>query len=136
MVVWIVRAGEMGEQEQGALDLGVATIGWNQLPNLSLVQDKGDLKELYLKCSPGGKKLAVANMTAQIWTFCREIKKGDLVAIPLKTQKSDSIKQELSMSEFYKIIDIMIEDYQLKDILNGHDLINTSNSDSKLSSTP
>jgi hypothetical protein len=33
----------------------------------------------------------------------------------------DSIieKQELSMSEFYKIIDIMIEDYQLKDILNG-----------------
>ena len=36
----------------------------------------------------------------------------------------DSIieKQELSMSEFYKIIDIMIEDYQLKDILNGYDL--------------
>jgi hypothetical protein len=36
----------------------------------------------------------------------------------------DSIieKQELSMSEFYKIIDIMIEDYQLKDILNGYEL--------------
>jgi hypothetical protein len=26
------------------------------------------------------------------------------------------------MPEFYKIIDIMIEDYQLKDILNGYDL--------------
>ena len=50
----------------------------------------------------------------------------------------DSIieKQELSMSEFYKIIDIMIEDHQLKDILNGYDLTNTSNSDSKLSLTP
>ena len=36
----------------------------------------------------------------------------------------DSIieKQELSVPEFYKIIDIMIEDYQLKDILNGYDL--------------
>ena len=42
----------------------------------------------------------------------------------------------LSMSEFYKIIDIMIEDYQLKDILNEYDLTNTSNLDSKLSLTP
>ena len=40
----------------------------------------------------------------------------------------DSIieKQELSMSEFYKIIDIMIQDYQLKDILNGYDLTETN----------
>lgn len=40
----------------------------------------------------------------------------------------DSIieKQELSMSEFYKIIDIMIEDYQLKDNLNGYDLTETN----------
>jgi predicted transcriptional regulator len=50
----------------------------------------------------------------------------------------DSIieKQELSMSEFYKIIDIMIEDYQLKDILNGYDITKTTNLDSKLSSIP
>ena len=40
----------------------------------------------------------------------------------------DSIieKQELSMSEFYKFIDIMIEDYQLKDNLNGYDLTETN----------
>jgi hypothetical protein len=44
-------------------------------------------------------------------------------------------KQELPMSKFYKIIDIMIEDYQVKDILNGYDLTKTSNLDSKLSLT-
>ena len=54
----------------------------------------------------------------------------------LKVIDSISEKQELSMSEFYKIIDIMIEDYQLKDILNEYDLTNTSNLDSKLSLTP
>jgi hypothetical protein len=54
----------------------------------------------------------------------------------LKVIDSIREKQELSMSEFYKIIDIMIEDYQLKDILNGYDLTNTSNLDSKLSLTP
>jgi len=54
----------------------------------------------------------------------------------LKVIDSIREKQELSMSEFYKIIDIMIEDYQLKDVLNGYDLTNTSNLDSKLSLTP
>ena len=54
----------------------------------------------------------------------------------LKVIDSIREKQELSMSEFYKIIDIMIEDYQLKDILNEYDLTNTSNLDSKLSLTP
>jgi hypothetical protein len=39
------------------------------------------------------------------------------------------------MFEFYKIIDNMIEDYQLKDILNGYDLTKTSNLYSKLSLT-
>lgn len=54
----------------------------------------------------------------------------------LKVIDSIREKQELSMSELHKIIDIMIEDYQLKDILNGYDLTRTSNLDSKLSLTP
>lgn len=48
----------------------------------------------------------------------------------LKVIDSMREKQELSMSEFYKIIDIMVEDYQLKDILNEYDLTKTTNSDS------
>jgi tRNA A58 N-methylase Trm61 len=54
----------------------------------------------------------------------------------LKVIDSIREKQDLSMSEFYKIIDIMIQDYQLKDILNGYDITKTTNLDSKLSSTP
>jgi hypothetical protein len=37
------------------------------------------------------------------------------------------------MSVFYKIIDIMIEDYQLRDVLNEYDPTSTSNLGSKLS---
>jgi hypothetical protein len=54
----------------------------------------------------------------------------------LKVIDSIREKQDLSMSEFYKIIDIMIQDYQLKDILNGYDITKTTNLDSKLSSIP
>ena len=35
MTLWLVRAGAHGEQEQGAYDNSIVTIGWNDLPNLS-----------------------------------------------------------------------------------------------------
>ena len=54
----------------------------------------------------------------------------------LKVIDSIREKKELSMSELQKIIDIMIEDYQLKDILNGYEITKTTNLDSKLSLTP
>ncbi len=47
MTIWLVRAGKYGEQEQTALDKGIVIIGWNELPDLSAVNDRETLATLY-----------------------------------------------------------------------------------------
>jgi restriction system protein len=74
--------------ERSALDNSVATIGWNEIPDVSKIKNKEELKELYLKYNPDTKKMRAARMIGQIWDFAREIKKGDIVALPLKSQSS------------------------------------------------
>jgi restriction system protein len=76
MVLWLVRAGAHGDEEQGALEHNVATIGWNEMPDVSKINNKEVLKELYLKFHPNAKKMSVARMVGQIWDFAKEIKKG------------------------------------------------------------
>lgn len=86
MSLWMVRAGRFGLQEDTALREGVVTIGWDEMPNLSGIKSKEELEKLYVKTYPDAKKNAVSNMVGQIWTFMSRMKKGDLVAIPLKKQ--------------------------------------------------
>jgi restriction system protein len=52
LAFWLVRAGRHGEQEQGALEHNVTTIGWNDMPDVSKMNSKEELKELYLKLNP------------------------------------------------------------------------------------
>lgn len=37
MVFWQVRGGAEGEQERGAQENNIITIGWNKLPDLSTI---------------------------------------------------------------------------------------------------
>ncbi|MGE3063297.1 MAG: restriction endonuclease [bacterium] len=103
MSLWLVRAGRHGEQEQGALDNNVVTIGWNEFDDLSKIKSREELTELYLKLNPGSKKMKVANEVGQIWRFIREIQKGDLVALPLKMQSGISIGKVESDYEYKEI---------------------------------
>ncbi|HDM36271.1 MAG TPA: restriction endonuclease [Candidatus Syntrophoarchaeum butanivorans] len=91
MSLWMVRAGKHGEQEAVALNENVVTIGWNELPDLSGVSTKDELEELYWRTYPDAKKMQAVNEIGQIWRFIHEIKKGDLVALPLKTQSAVAI---------------------------------------------
>jgi len=56
MSLWLVRAGKYGEQEQGALENDVVTIGWNELPDLSNVKTRVELAKLYGRVHPIAKK--------------------------------------------------------------------------------
>lgn len=91
MSLWMVRAGKHGEQEQGALDNNVATIGWNELPDLSNLKNREQLIKLYYKAHPNATKPQAANEVGQVWRFTHEIQKGDLVALPLKMRKAIAI---------------------------------------------
>jgi len=43
MALWLVRAGPHGEEERGALQHNVATIGWNEMPDVSKIDSKDAL---------------------------------------------------------------------------------------------
>lgn len=68
MSLWMVRAGSYGEQEQGALDNGVVTIGWNRFADLSNVKTKEEFTKLYGKVYPEEvvKKRKFANQVGQV----------------------------------------------------------------------
>ena len=103
MSLWLVRAGKHGEQEQGAIENNVVTIGWNDFPDLSNIKTRDDLRELYELVYPSAKKMAVANEVGQIWRFINEIQKGDLVALPLKAQSAISIGKIIGDYEYKKL---------------------------------
>jgi len=105
MSLWMVRAGRRGDQEQGALDSGVVTIGWNELPDLSNVKDRQELARLYMSIHPSTKKPQLTNEVGQVWRFVSEIKKDDLVALPLKTQSAIAIGRVEGEYEYKKLAD-------------------------------
>lgn len=105
MSFWMVRAGKHGEQEQGALEHGVATIGWNELPDLSHVKNREEMAELYYEVHPTIKRAQAANEIGQVWRFAREIQKGDLVALPLKTQSAIAVGKVEGDYEYTNLAD-------------------------------
>jgi restriction system protein len=102
MVLWMVRAGRHGEEEQQALEKGLVTIGWNEFPDLSKVKSRSELAVLYAKLHPNTKKMALANEVGQIWRFLDNIKIDDLVALPLKHQSAIAIGKVESNYEYRK----------------------------------
>ena len=105
MSLWLVRAGRHGEQEQGALDNSVVTIGWNELPDLSNLKTKDELTKLYVQVHPKAKKNQVINEVGQVWRFAREIQVEDLVALPLKTQSAIAIGKVEGPYEYKELTD-------------------------------
>jgi restriction system protein len=103
MSLWLVRAGRHGEQEQGALEHNVVTIGWQKLPDLSHIQNKEELTEIYKPVYPEHRGLTVSNRVGQVWRFVKEIQKGDLVALPLKTQSMIAVGEVVGDYEYKEL---------------------------------
>ena len=91
MSVWLVRAGKHGEIEDEVLNNGITAIGWMELPDLSNIKSREELKDLFDKVYPGMKKRGKANEVGQVWTFMHRIKVGDLVVLPSKFRASIAI---------------------------------------------
>lgn len=86
MSIWLTRAGSNGEQQELCLSKDLVTIGWTDLPDLSSLEDREELKTIYRRINPNDKPGAVNNRAGQIWTFAKRIKVGDLVVLPLKDE--------------------------------------------------
>ncbi|MBK8445254.1 MAG: AAA family ATPase [Micropruina sp.] len=83
---WVVRAGAQGEAEASNLMLGRASIGWSEVPDMSSVASREQLREIVDGLYPDALAQSRAVTTGQLWAFRSTIAVGDVVVMPLKTQ--------------------------------------------------
>jgi restriction system protein len=88
MSLWVVRAGKHGEQEETAVKEHLVCHAWNELPDYSAYRTKDELRVLYKTTYPREGEKQVISRLGQVWRFAHEIQKGDLVALPLKTESA------------------------------------------------
>lgn len=88
MSLWMVRAGKHGEQEDLALENGIAVIGWDELSDLSKFESEGELEGVLRQTYPDIADGAIYQWRSQLWRFSHVIKEGDLVVLPLKTRSA------------------------------------------------
>lgn len=87
MAIWLIRAGSHGEYEQKFIQENRVYVTWDGLDvNLAKLKQRADLTAAMTERYPDTKPKAIMNWVSQVWPFAHEIKKGDLVVLPLKTQ--------------------------------------------------
>lgn len=100
MSVWLIRAGREGENEALAQDEGLAVVGWSNLPNLSAIAAREDVRQMVQNAVPDAKKMAIANWTGQLWAFVRKVSVEDLVVLPSKKGSTVAVGRVSSDYEY------------------------------------
>lgn len=89
MAVWLIRAGAHGEYELKFADESRVYVTWDDLDvDLSKLGDKSELTTAMAQRYPDEKVNTIKNWVNQVWPFAHEIARGDLVVLPLKTQRA------------------------------------------------
>lgn len=89
MAIWLIRAGSHGEFEQKFIQENRVYVTWDDLDvNMAKLSDRPDLTAAMTERYPDKKPKTIMNWVSQVWPFAHEIKKGDLVILPLKTQRA------------------------------------------------
>ena len=84
---WMIRGGRHGQFEKQAIEENIACIGWSarQIPNLTSISSRDELAGLVEKALPEGSGGKVRAWVGQLWRLTTEIRRGDLIAMPMKT---------------------------------------------------
>ena len=92
MAVWLIRAGSHGEYEQKFLQENRVYVTWRNLRvNLDIMPDRDGLYRVMSQTYPEAKSEKLINYVKQVWPFAHDIKIGDLVLMPLKSQPAVTI---------------------------------------------
>jgi 5-methylcytosine-specific restriction protein B len=102
---WVVRAGGKGKEEKDVLENNIITIHWNELSDISNFKEKDNLRSYYKKMLPNESDDQVAQGVGQVWSFLNEIKKDDIIILPLMSKYSKSIA-----------ICVIVGNYEFKEI--------------------
>lgn len=92
MAIWLIRAGSHGEYEQKFVQENRVYVTWDGLDaNLAKLAERPELVAAMTQRYPDAKAGRIRNWVSQIWPFAHEMKKGDLVVMPLKSQPAIQI---------------------------------------------
>jgi len=86
MKLWFLKAAGTIEDEEIILKESVITIGWAEFPNLSHIKNEEQVKKLMLEKYPGMQEVRGCAWAGEICSFITKVKKGDFVAVPLKSK--------------------------------------------------
>lgn len=87
MAIWLVRAGSHGEYEQKFIQESRVYVTWDDLKlDLGKLQQREELRTEMEHLYPESKPKAIQNWVSQVWPFAHEMKNGDFVVLPLKSQ--------------------------------------------------
>lgn len=86
--VWMVRAGQHGQDEQIALSQGLAIIGYRDVDDLRIYKTIKELLEALRERFPNDPAKRLDNFSRQLWAFKEGIKVGDIIVLPLKSPRS------------------------------------------------
>ena len=89
--VYLARAGRVGEDEEAALENGLAIIGFRGVASLEQAKDYKAVLQLVKKGIPDGKPNALVNFARQLTAFARTMRKGDVVVLPRKRPSTSQI---------------------------------------------
>jgi restriction system protein len=97
MAVWLVRAGSHGELEPKFFQESRVYVTWDRLDlNLAKLGQRSELVDAMTERYPNAKPKAIVNWASQVWPFAHEMKIGDLVVVPMKTQPAVYIGEIVS----------------------------------------
>jgi len=97
MAIWLIRAGSHGEFEQKFIQDNRVYVTWDNLNvNLGKLSNREEFFEQLQQRYADAKKKRLLNWVSQLWPFAKEIKKGDLVVLPLKSQSTINIGEVTS----------------------------------------
>jgi len=92
MAIWLIRAGAHGEYESKFIQENRVYVTWDGLDeDLARLRDRSALIEAMNERYPESKPKAILNWAGQVWPFAHDMKKGDLVILPLKSQRAIQI---------------------------------------------
>jgi restriction system protein len=82
--VWVVRAGKHGEDEELALEKGLAIVRFNEFGDLAEFDSVKAMADWFVSAHPDAPRPRAENYARQLWALKELIQVGDTIVLPLK----------------------------------------------------
>ncbi|MCL6559960.1 MAG: restriction endonuclease [Firmicutes bacterium] len=105
LTVWGIHAGKTGDADALFLKKNYIGIGWDKLGDLSkLKPDREAFKAKVAECYPDKKPGAIPNNAGQLYRFVHEMKDGDIVVYPSKSDREVHIGQVVGPYKYDPVV--------------------------------